>query len=206
MGPWPFDRLMDALAPLCANHDVFVQTGTSDVFVDCEHERFIGYHECQQRMAHADVVVMHAGNSVRLAQRMGKTPIIVAREAARGEMRNDHQVPYAAREGELSRAITLTGDSDVLGKALVDAVESRAWNRAPGQLATASGDEVGELLSRLPEVRTASADNPFERHPTARFGWAFEQLRGRAGTHLDLGIGDAAFLRGLVEHSDLNVT
>ena len=29
MGPWPFNRLVTAVAPLCAYHDVFVQTGAS---------------------------------------------------------------------------------------------------------------------------------------------------------------------------------
>jgi hypothetical protein len=31
MGPWPFDRLIEAITPLCAEHEVFAQTGTSSV-------------------------------------------------------------------------------------------------------------------------------------------------------------------------------
>ena len=30
MGRWPFDRLVRAAAALGAEHDVFIQTGTSD--------------------------------------------------------------------------------------------------------------------------------------------------------------------------------
>ena len=97
MGPWPFDRLLAALPEVCARHDVFVQTGTSTLTPPCPHAAFLGYEETQRRIAEADVVITHAGNTVRLVQRLGKIPIAVAREAARGEMRNDHQVTYLQR-------------------------------------------------------------------------------------------------------------
>jgi SAM-dependent methyltransferase/UDP-N-acetylglucosamine transferase subunit ALG13 len=203
MGPWPFDRLLDAVRTLCSEHDVFVQRGTSEVDLPCASEPFIGYHECQRRMRDADVVVMHAGNSVRLAQRMGKTPIIVAREADRGEMRNDHQVPYATREGEVGRAITLTGDSDVLGKALVDVVASGASQRERRVLRAASAERAATLLRQLPEWRRRSG--PFDRHPTARYRWAFDHLRDRLGRHLELGIGSGEFLRALADETTLEV-
>ena len=29
MGPWPFDRLLEAVRPLCDSADVFAQTGAS---------------------------------------------------------------------------------------------------------------------------------------------------------------------------------
>ena len=48
---------------------------------------------------------------MRLVQRLGKVPIAVAREAARGEMRNDHQVEYLADgDGHPGRVVVLEGD------------------------------------------------------------------------------------------------
>ena len=94
MGPWPFDRLVRAVAPLCTEHDVFVQTGTSRSCRRARTQRFLGPAETLRRITDADVVITHGGNTVRLVQRAGKVPIAVAREAARGEMRNDHQVAY----------------------------------------------------------------------------------------------------------------
>lgn len=98
MGPWPFDRLIGALAPLCESHKVFAQTGTSPVRPPCPHSPFISFDDLESRIKTADVVITHAGNTVRLVQRAHKVPIAVAREAARGEMANDHQVAYLRME------------------------------------------------------------------------------------------------------------
>ncbi|MDQ1645611.1 MAG: hypothetical protein QOJ50_1795 [Cryptosporangiaceae bacterium] len=122
MGPWPFDRLIAALTPLCDGHEMFAQTGTSVVQPPCPHEPFVGWSETQRRLAEADVVITHAGNTVRLVQRMGKVPIAVAREAARGEMRNDHQVHYLAAERGNGRVVALGGDPADLAAALAAAV------------------------------------------------------------------------------------
>jgi UDP-N-acetylglucosamine transferase subunit ALG13 len=98
MGPWPFDRLIGAVAPLCREHDVFVQTGTSPLRPPCPHEPFIPADDLMKRMDEADVVITHAGNTVRLVQRTGKVPIAVARTSSLGEMGNDHQVAYLRQE------------------------------------------------------------------------------------------------------------
>src|ERR1041384_4651503 len=81
MGPWPFDRLLEAVRSLCNRYDVFAQTGTSAVDLPCESAPFVTPDELTRRLASADVVITHAGNSVRLAQRLGRAPIAVAREA-----------------------------------------------------------------------------------------------------------------------------
>ena len=99
MGRFPFDRLLRAVVPLCLEHDVFAQTGTSRVVLPCEHADYITYPELLKRLETADVVVTHAGNTVRLVQRLGKIPIAVARRADLGEMANDHQVEYLGIDG-----------------------------------------------------------------------------------------------------------
>ena len=107
MGPWPFDRLIAAIAPLCADHEVVAQTGTSTVRPPCPHAPFMPYDELLQRLRAADVVVTHAGNTVRLVQRAGRVPIAVARRAALGEMGNDHQVDYLRLEQRTGRVIAV---------------------------------------------------------------------------------------------------
>jgi UDP-N-acetylglucosamine transferase subunit ALG13 len=110
MGRWPFDRLVAAADALAADHDVFVQTGTSTVVPGCPAAPFVAPSELEERMTAADVVVTHGGNTVRTVQRLGKVPICVAREAARGEMGNDHQVRYLRTEERTGRAIAVWGD------------------------------------------------------------------------------------------------
>lgn len=113
MGPWPFDRLIAALAPLCAEHEVFAQTGTSGVVPPCPHAAFLPLDELQERLAAADVVLTHAGNTVRLVQRLGGVPVAVAREAARGEMGNDHQVEYLRAEERAGRVVAVWDVGDL---------------------------------------------------------------------------------------------
>jgi UDP-N-acetylglucosamine transferase subunit ALG13 len=150
MGPWPFDRLIGALGPVCAAHEVFAQTGTSTLVPPCESAPFIGWTETQRRLAECDVVITHAGNTVRLVQRLGKVPIAVAREAARGEMRNDHQVRYLAAERPLGRVVALDGDLGRLGAA-VDAHPDaeRAMLAAAAPLSVLNGEALADLLDTL---------------------------------------------------------
>ncbi|HST66786.1 MAG TPA: methyltransferase domain-containing protein [Mycobacteriales bacterium] len=203
MGPWPFDRLIAAAAPLCAEHDVFVQTGTSSVVPSCPHQPYLGPAETLHRIRTADVVVTHGGNTVRLAQRAGKIPIAVAREAARGEMRNDHQVAYLA--GEHDRARVLTGDdlTAALAAAVADhpAVERAMLAATPPLPAPVDPDTLADRLD--PAVLTGPT--PFDRHPLARYGWAWRRLAARTGRHLDLGVGDGEFTAALHRDTKLDV-
>ena len=210
MGPWPFDRLLTALSGVCEQQDVFVQSGTSSVAPPCPHAPFLGYEETRRRLAEADVVITHGGNTVRLVQRLGKVPIVVAREAARGEMRNDHQVRYVDAEVAAGRVVALDGALD----GLADAVSAhphreRTMLRSAARLsAVESGPLVAALDGAMREDADtgAAAPNPFCRHPTARYRWAFDRLRGRSGRHLDLGVGDdPVFVAALHRHSQLDV-
>lgn len=211
MGPWPFDRLLTALSDICAAHDVFVQSGTSTLTLPCPQSAFLGYDETQRRIAEADVVVTHAGNTVRLVQRAGKIPIAVAREARRGEMRNDHQVAYLQTEVDAGRVVAIDGDLEGLATAVRDHPErERTLLRSGVSLAPVAGAEVADLLDETASVDRAAGhvgllQNPFDRHPVARYRWAFDRLSGRTGRHLDLGIGDASFVAALHQGTVLDV-
>jgi len=103
MGSRPFDRLVSAVAPLCAYHDVFVQTGTSSVVPPCPHERYVSLAEMRQRLSEADIVITHAGATVRLVQRLGRVPIAVARRRSLGETDTGEQEHFLRLEERTGR-------------------------------------------------------------------------------------------------------
>jgi SAM-dependent methyltransferase len=202
---------MAALPDVCTDHDVFVQTGCSTLTPPCPHASFLGYQETQQRIAAADVVITHAGNTIRLVQRLGKIPIAVAREAARREMRNDHQVAFLRTEVAAGRVVALDGPLDGLADAVSrHPVREQALLLSGSSLSPVEGTKVADLLDAMADEDVAShrrdpAVNPFERDPTARYRWAFDRLHGRTGRHLDLGIGDASFIAAVHRRTPLRV-
>jgi UDP-N-acetylglucosamine transferase subunit ALG13 len=107
MEPWPFDRLVSAVRPLCAYHDVFVQTGSSAVVPPCPHAAYVPLDEMQRRLDDADIVVTHAGGTVRLVQRLDRVPIVVARRRPLGETRDDGQERYLRWEEQAGRVQAL---------------------------------------------------------------------------------------------------
>jgi SAM-dependent methyltransferase len=218
MGPWPFDRLVEAVRGLVDEHDVFVQTGTSTVDPGCPHAPFIGYQELVDRMADADIVITHAGNTVRLVQRAGGVPIAIARERSRGEMGNDHQVAYLRQEEEHGRVIAVWDVSSLPEAVAKHGVEAERL-LADRRLAAESdpedvADRLDATLARLTGRRTPEparstpgwddrfaagtaapgrtarvGANPFARHPVRRYDFAWRQLAGRSGRPHDHGAG-----------------
>ena len=126
MGPWPFNRLVTAVAPLCAYHDVFVQTGTSPVVPPCPHARYVPFGEMRERLAEADIVVTHAGRgTIRLVQRLGGVPIVVARRRARGETRSPRQEDFL-RSAESTERLHAVWDVAALPAAVASHAETAA--------------------------------------------------------------------------------
>jgi SAM-dependent methyltransferase len=200
MGAWPFDRLIRAIAPLCAEHRVFAQTGTSKVVPPCPHAPFVPFRELIERIRAADVVITHAGNTVRLVQRAGKVPIAVARTAA-GEMANDHQVEYLHHQAREGRVVA-QWDLDLLPQAVAGhaAVEAR--------LMAERGLDQPAAAARVAAVLDAHWDrlarNPFRRHPLRRYAYAWDELAGGSGRHLDVGCGAGEFLGVLASTTPLD--
>lgn len=149
MSPWPFERLLESLHLICNSNEVFVQTGVAKTALPCETSPYLSYDDALARMRAADIVISHAGNTVRLVQRLGKVPIAMAREAARGEMANDHQVVYLTHEGKYGRVIPLWNGADLPG--LVQSHHQlEASLLAERSLSeVADGEKVKETLDRL---------------------------------------------------------
>jgi UDP-N-acetylglucosamine transferase subunit ALG13 len=109
MGPWPFDRLLRAVAPLCRTNQVIAQVGTSTVSLPgaAMSTAWMSPDEVAAALDSSNIVITHAGNTVRHVQRMGRVPIAVARCKAFGEMANDHQVRYLQQEERTGRVLAV---------------------------------------------------------------------------------------------------
>jgi UDP-N-acetylglucosamine transferase subunit ALG13 len=149
MGPWAFDRLIEAVEPLCAYHDVFVQTGASPLVPPCPHARWVPLDEMQRRLSDAGIVITHAGSTVRLVQRLGRVPIVVARQRARAETGSDRQESFLRAE-ERSGRVRAVWDVDALPEAVAShaVVAARIIEERP--LPAAVSDD--ELTSTLDAV------------------------------------------------------
>ncbi|MGO1499889.1 MAG: glycosyltransferase [Marinobacter sp.] len=97
-----FDRLVKMVDTWAGRHpeeDVFIQTGkTAYTIKNCRASCFIDHDEWQCCFEQADRVISHAGVGTILKSLAYAKPLIVmARHAALGEHRNDHQRATAAR-------------------------------------------------------------------------------------------------------------
>jgi len=181
MGPWPFDRLLRAIIPLCDSHDVFAQSGTSQLVLPCRTQPYLPYSELVGQIESADVVITHAGNTVRLVQRSGKVPIVMARQAPH-EMANDHQVEYLQHAQRHDRVVAVW-DGAVLPDLVAQHPTRAAALCASRPLSRpADARQVADLLDRLwTEIETETEKNPF-RHSFLRNLWACGRRRVQVTT------------------------
>jgi len=172
MGSRPFDRLITAVAPLCAYHDVFVQTGASSVVPPCPHERYVSLAEMRQRISDADIVITHAGGTVRLVQRLGRVPIVVARRRPLGEADSEEQEHYLRLEERTGRVqaiwdvASLPAAVAAHGARAADLLKTRALPPVaePAELIVTL-DEIADRLRAGPPRRPAGC------HAERRTGW-----------------------------------
>jgi UDP-N-acetylglucosamine transferase subunit ALG13 len=159
MSAFPFDRLVRAIEPVCPAHDVYAQIGASTITPPCPWVRQLPFDEMRARLADADVVVTHAGNTVRLVQSLGGVPVAIARTAAHGEMRNNHQVAFLRAEETRGRVIAvwdLAGIPAVVDAHATLAAAIRAERPAvPRADPVAIADQLDAACARLLRGRMA---------------------------------------------------
>lgn len=117
MRDYPFARLIERLITVLGpGPEVLWQTGCTDVAeLGIEGRREIPQAELAAAISEADVVVAHAGcGSAMAALAAGKMPVLVPREAARGENVDDHQRLLAAELSRRGLAIVRDADSVTL--------------------------------------------------------------------------------------------
>lgn len=171
----PFDRLVRWVDAWAGARDarVVVQHGTASPPEHAEGVRLLPGDELAELLASATAVVSHGGpGTIAAVRAAGRLPIVIAREAKRGEHVDDHQMRFvaaAARAGEI-RAVD---DEAALTATLDGAVADPARFRVPPRShdVSATVERFGRLVDALVEPR-----------PTARVlfiaGW------GRSGSTL----------------------
>lgn len=148
----PFERLVRLVDGHCAQHpglEVFGQIG------DCryrprhfEHVPTLSLQDCHRRFEDADRVIAHAGiGSILTALGMAKPVLIMARRAAFGEHRNDHQVGTVERFAAFSHCFPF-GDGEQLAAAMAAAATAAHSPEAlPRHAPEAMLGEVRRLLA-----------------------------------------------------------
>jgi UDP-N-acetylglucosamine--N-acetylmuramyl-(pentapeptide) pyrophosphoryl-undecaprenol N-acetylglucosamine transferase len=113
LNPYPFRRLLERLiAILPASAEVVWQTGETDTAGLPIHGRpTVAASDLDAAMAHADVVVAHAGTGSALAALDARRiPVLVPRLEALGEQVDDHQVLLAQELAERGLALARSVD------------------------------------------------------------------------------------------------
>jgi UDP-N-acetylglucosamine transferase subunit ALG13 len=78
-----------------------IQIGTSPAPRRARSVAYLGYDEMEDSMRAASAIVTHGGpGSIMLASWLGKTPIVIPRQATLGEHVDNHQVVFTERLAE----------------------------------------------------------------------------------------------------------
>jgi len=117
----PFDRLVRCIDELKSSgairEEVFVQTGYSTYAPrHCPWSKMLPYSEMTEKVSQARIVITHGGpSSFVMPLQIGKTPIVVPRQARFGEHVNDHQLEFAREVARRHGNILLVEDVKTLG-------------------------------------------------------------------------------------------
>jgi len=135
-----FDRLIAAVDDWVGREPgraAFAQIGPGEyVPRNMEHARFVAPDECRRRMQAADAIVAHAGMGTILgALELGCPLLVMPRQAALGEHRNDHQLATARRLSELGN-LHVAADEAELALALDRLTAAASANERIGPYAS----------------------------------------------------------------------
>jgi UDP-N-acetylglucosamine transferase subunit ALG13 len=147
----PFDRLVAAMDAWAATHDVpvFGQLGAlkpgSHRPQHFEWREFITADEYQQRLEASRLIVAHVGmGSIISALTYGKPLVMMARRAALGEHRNEHQLATAAKfEGR--PGLHIAADAADVGL-LIDRVLAAGANGGGGDFSPHASPQLIDSL------------------------------------------------------------
>jgi UDP-N-acetylglucosamine transferase subunit ALG13 len=150
----PFDRLVRAVDQWAAGHDtpVFGQLGrlAPDSYrpVNFPYESFISADAFQDRLEASRLMVGHAGmGSIISALSVGRPLLMMARRAALGEHRNEHQLATAARFAGRP-GLHVAADADAVGP-MIDRLLATDSAAQDGQLSPYASDELLSTISNF---------------------------------------------------------
>ena len=117
----PFTRLLEAVEAVADElpQPVLVQSGHTRFESErCHVVPLLEPDKFLQQIAHADLVIIHAGaGSLIHALQFGKLPVVFPREARYGEHVDDHQVQLAQAFERAGKAILVRDGSQLLAGA-----------------------------------------------------------------------------------------
>ena len=120
----PFNRLVKAVDDLVENgtikEDVIVQRGYSTSEPKhCKCYNLISWEEMQKYNKEARIIITHGGPASFIdVLSLGKTPIVVPRQAKYNEHVNDHQLEFARQLVERGENIIVVEDIETLQNAI----------------------------------------------------------------------------------------
>ncbi|MGF1467096.1 MAG: glycosyltransferase [Sandaracinaceae bacterium] len=134
----PFDRLVEAVDRWAAErpeHQVRAQIGASALRPGhLDWSAFLDPEDFEAECARADAIVGHAGiGTLFSAMKHGKAVLVLPREAARRETRNDHQTATAKRFAAYD-GVEIAWSADEVGPKL-DGLAGRTVNAQIGAVA-----------------------------------------------------------------------
>lgn len=121
----PFNRLVKAIDDLVENgtikEDVIIQRGYSTYEPKhCKYYNLISWEEMQKYNKEARIIITHGGPASFIdVLSLGKTPIVVPRQAKYNEHVNDHQLEFARQLVERGENIIVVEDIAKLGDAIL---------------------------------------------------------------------------------------
>lgn len=138
-----------------------VQHGASAAPEHAEARDMLDHEELLRLMGEAAVVVTHAGAStIGEARRLGRLPVIVARDPGRGEIVDGHQIDFARRVAAKG-LVELCEDEAALRERLDRVLtDPQAFRLAEGDDAAAQAEAVrrtGELIDTLVAAHRGAA-------------------------------------------------
>jgi UDP-N-acetylglucosamine transferase subunit ALG13 len=145
----PFDRLLEAVAPLAQEEELTIQVGRSTVRPEgAQCFDYAPFDVMRELVRKADTVVSHAGaGTVLLALAERKRPFVVPRLARYGEVVDDHQVPFARRLDGAGLVTLVEDPADLV--AAIKARTSAGPVEAPGGGASLKREIAASLAEVL---------------------------------------------------------
>lgn len=160
----PFDRLVSAVDQwaLCQpDAEVFGQIGPSRLTPSFPHVAHLSGDAFEERMQAADMVVSHAGIGTIMTCWARRKPLIVmARQHALGEHRNDHQKSTVTRLREILRIAVAES-----GEHLCALLSTDPDALVPQTLGSGHGGRISDFVNK--GMRPPPADAPLARGPHA---------------------------------------
>ncbi len=146
---FPFNRLIEYMDAWAADHNEEVIAQISDGDYTPKHmkwERFLDGEQYNKNIAEASMFVSHAGMGNIISAREQQTPIIVMnRQFALGEHRNDHQAEGLKWMGKLKGVLTASNQEELFAQ--IHTIQSSNFSQMVCPSMTVGNDHLSNYIA-----------------------------------------------------------